>query len=445
MNMQPSAIARGAQGRGQTGQIFAQALTLNLAELGYIAFLLLVFVGVTPFADGDATTWQTAVLNGGGDLARQVAYLLDFALIAIAVVRRGGRRALQAFPPLYVLLLCWCLMSALWSPDPGITLRRGTLLCMVSASVMLSVHSIGPSRALQLLCYVVAAVVAIDLLSVVLVPQARHLASGIEPQLAGDWRGVHGHKNVAGALYSNIALVALFLAWATRSRWAVVLAFASCIFLVGTNSKSSLGIFPFALLAGTIYYLASRNTLNRKRVLVGLALGVTIMLAGLCIWWDPLTLSLRDPALFTGRAAIWQAEWAYISDHFLLGSGFGSFSYTGKTSPLHNYIGSAWTGSVANGHQGYLELLVAVGVPGFVLMLVSLFFEPLVLFGRRSRLSPSCRALLFSLFFFFFVHNFMESNFLNTDDSEWVIFLLAITLLRASSIERDQAIVRAER
>jgi O-antigen ligase len=443
MNMQLSAIARGAQGRNQAGLISAWPVTLSLAELGYVAFLLLVFVGVTPFAGEDSSAHANA-LNGAGDLARQISYLLAFALIAIAAVRCAGTRALHAFPPVFVLLLCWCMASALWSPDPGITLRRGTLLCVVSTSVVLSVYSIGPSRALQLLCYVIAAVVAIDLLSVALIPQARHLITGDEPQLAGDWRGVHGHKNIAGALYVNFVLVALFLVSVTRSRWAWVLMLASLVFLVGTNSKSSLGLILFAFLAGTIYRLASRNALNQKRVLVALALGLAIVLAGVCIWWDPLTLSLRDPELFTGRVAIWQAEWGYIKDHLLFGSGFGSFAYTGKNSPIHNYVGSAWTGTVANGHQGYLEMLVTVGVPGFVLMLISLFLEPLVLFGCRSRLSLPCRALLLSLFVFFFVHNFMESNFLNTDDSEWVVFLLAITFLRASSIGRDQVIVHAD-
>jgi O-antigen ligase len=335
--------------------------------------------------------------------------------------------------------------SALWSLDPAITIRRSALLCVVSACVMLSVHSIGPSRALQLLCYVFAAVVALDLLSVAVIPQALHTADGAEPQLAGDWRGVHGHKNIAGALYVNIVLVALFLVSATRGRSALALAIGSSVFLLGTNSKSSLGLLPVALLAGTTHRLAIRNALNRKRIFVGLALCGAIALAGLCLWWEPLSFSLQNPELFTGRVGIWQAEWAYVSDHFLLGSGFGSFSYTGKSSPIYDYIGSAWTGTVANGHQGYLELLVTVGVPGFVLTLIALLVEPLVLFGARSRLSLPCRALLFSLFVFFFLHNFMESDFLKTDDAEWVVFLLAFTLLRTSSVGPGQAFIPADR
>ena len=47
---------------------------------------------------------------------------------------------------------------------------------------------------------------------------------------------------------------------------------------------------------------------------------------------------LEDPTEFTGRAAIWQAEIAFIRDHPLLGSGFGTFADTGSLSPLHNYV-----------------------------------------------------------------------------------------------------------
>lgn len=446
MNMQLSATARDGLGPGTTGPGSAwgwiRPIKLTLAELGYVAFLLLILVGVTPFAGADATA-QTDALNGAGDPLRQVSYLFAFAIIAIAAVRCSGVRSMKAFSPLYVLLLFWCVASALWSIDPEVTIRRSVLLCVVSACVMLSVHSIGPSRALQLLCYVLVAVIAIDLLSVALIPQARHMADGAEPQLAGDWRGVHGHKNIAGALYANIVLLALFLASTTHDRRALFLAIVSTAFLVGTNSKSSLGLLPVALLAGMLYRLSFGNTLTRDRIYVGLALVGAILLAGLCLWWNTVSLALQNPALFTGRVAIWQAEWAYIRQHILLGSGFGTFSYTGKNSPIYDYIGSAWTGAVANGHQGYLELLLTVGAPGFILTIICLLVEPLMLLGRQNRLSLPCRALLFSLFVFFFLHNFMESDFLMTDNVEWVVFLLTCTLMRASRIEHNQALVAA--
>lgn len=420
-------------GRGRTQRAAPGQAVLTLAECGYVAFLLLVFVGVTPFAAADMGA-QADAEAGAGDALRQISYLLAFGTIGTAAFLRHGWRCIEAFPPLLAMLLGLCLVSAGWSLDPSVSFRRGVLLCVVAASVTLSVKSVGPARALQLLCYVLAGVVAVDLLSIALVPQAKHLADGIEPQLAGDWRGVHGHKNLAGALYADIILIALFLVAATRHRGAVLLAAASAVFLIGTNSKSSLGLLPLAALAGVAYHLAMRSSLQRRRIAVGAALAAALALAALCMWWEPVLKALHNPDLFTGRIAIWQAEWAYIADHPLIGSGFGSFAYTGKSSPLADYIGSAWTGTVANGHQGYLELLVTLGMPGLLLALTALLVAPLRHFAGPSRFTLPARALLFSLFVFFFLHNFMESDFLKTDDPEWVMFLLTLALLRGARV-----------
>lgn len=405
-----------------------------LAESGFVAFLLLVFVGVAPFTTQDGRPAADLAASGAGDALRQISYLLTFAIIAGAGFKLRGTAALRAVPPVFAVLLLWCIASAAWSLDPGVTLRRAVLLCVVSASVLVSVETIGAARCFKLLFYVLAAVVAIDWISIALVPQAKHLPDDFETSVVGDWRGVHGHKNVAGAFYANAAMIFLFFGAVTRRRSAFVLALASLGFLVGTQSKSSLALLPIAIAAGVVFRAAGRNRLNRQIAAVAGALLATIVLAAASAWWATIATDLRNPELFTGRTAIWQAEWAYIRDHPLLGSGFGSFAYTGKTSPIYQYIDTAWAGAVANGHQGYLELLLTVGLPGFLLAGVCLALEPLARLARPSRLPSDVKALLFAMFVFFFAHNFMESDFLKTDGAEWVTFLLVLAMLRSSRL-----------
>lgn len=438
MNTQPAKIVeRRAEDRFLSSPMTACVRTdwrLNItivAESAYVAFLLLVFIGISPFATPDTIFGTDPVsASGAGDAVRQISYLLIFGAIAAAAAARRGWQAFLAIPTLFALLLLWCVVSTGWSLEPSVTFRRAVLLCVVAASVLISIDTIGVPRCLQLLRYVLAGVIVIDWMSIFLIPQAKHMQNDIEQSVVGDWRGLHGHKNIAGAFCANAVMIFLYFAATTRRRSDVLLCLASLGFLIGTNSKSSIGLLPIALIAGGIYTFSTTSRINRQIIFVTSTLFLSIVSAIVFAWWDTITLTLRDPELFTGRGAIWQAELAFIWNHPLLGSGFGSFAYTGKNSPIYQYIDAAWAGAVASGHQGYLELLVTIGVPGFCLAIACFVAEPIAWLVAADRLGIHLRALLVSLFAFFFMHNLMESNFLKTDGTEWVIFLLAFAILR---------------
>ncbi|MGD0867901.1 MAG: O-antigen ligase family protein [Rhizomicrobium sp.] len=399
MNMQRHSIAKGDAPFASAAGRFSgrsSAIGANFAEIAYIFFLLMVFVGVTPFARPDATPGiDPASASGAGDVVRQICYLAAFGFIAGAAWMRRARLSIDAIPVLIAVLLAWCVLSAAWSLEPSVTIRRGVLLSVVAASAFIAVDTIGAPRALQLLRYVLAAIIIVNWISIFLIPQARHFANDLEPGVAGDWRGLY-------------------------------------VFLIGTDSKSSLGLLPVAIVAGGVYFFCAGSAINRRIVFTASLLAATVAFAALWMFWGPIAGMLQDPALLTGRSAIWQAELAFIRDHPALGSGFGSFAYTGKNSPIYQYIDSSWIGGVASGHQGYLQLLVTIGIPGFLIAMLCLFVQPIVWFSRGSKLDLPFRSLLFALFSFFFLHNFMESNFLNTDGPEWVTFLLVLAMLRTS-------------
>jgi O-antigen ligase len=152
---------------------------------------------------------------------------------------------------------------------------------------------------------------------------------------------------------------------------------------------------------------------------------------------------LTDPTELTGRVAIWNGEFAYIQDHPLLGSGFGSFADTGNLSPLFNYVADRWVRGEAHGHNAYLQLLVTIGGIGFMLAMVAFIVRPALAFRRIQGL-PDIRffAPLFAIFVFIVFHNFVESDFLEGDGPAWVAFLLILACLHthnASSTERRVA------
>lgn len=404
---------------------------LSLGDFGFLALLLLVFVGVAPFAVRDAN----ALLHGAdetgiGNLARQLSYLAAFGVIGLAAARASGWRIVRAVPVLMLLLLAWCIASAAWTAEPYVTLRRAALECIVVAAVFLSVETLGPSRSLEWMRWVLAGVLIVNWLSIPLVPQAVHLPGEADPGLVGNWRGLYFHKNIAGSVCAISALVFFFSFLDKRRWWDAALFAAATAFTAMTHSKTSMILLPLALIAGTAYRFAWRRPLDRQIALVALALGAFVVAAAMIFEWNAIANLLSEPGELTGRAEIWRAELAYIADHLLLGSGFGSFADTGAGSPLRHYIGSAWIANISHGHSGYLQLLVTIGGIGFVLAIAALIVWPALRFLKAEGDRLQIKSLLFAIFVFVVFHNVLESDWLESDGAAWVSFLLVLAMLK---------------
>lgn len=433
MNMQPYT----ADDDQALADVSVRGIALpRLAECALAAFLVLIFVGLSPFALRDAATLQ-APGSGAGDMVRQLSYASVFMLIVYAAMREKGHQAFAVLPPVLACLLVWCLASAAWSAEPGVALRRAALEAVVVLSAMLSVSTVGVERSFQLWRWLLAAVLIVNWLSIPFVHQAVHLPGDPEPLLVGDWRGLYFHKNIAGAVSAITAIVFFFSAWEKRRPLDAAICIAAVAFTVMTRSKTSLTLLPVAIAAGAVYRIAWGHALDRMIVVVLAGLALFAAGAYLAIDHNAIARGFGDPTEFSGRTEIWQAELAFIKDHPYLGSGFGTFADTGALSPLHNYIVSNWVDNVSHGHNAYLQLLVTIGAIGFVLALIAFVFAPLSAFWKRSETVASPAPLLFAIFVFMVLHNFVESDFLEGDGAAWVSFLLMLGALRLSKQEPE--------
>jgi O-antigen ligase len=408
-----------------------------LAETAFVALLLLIFIGLMPFAPRDATTLAIGESGfaGAGDATRQILYLLVLLATVGAALELRGLRALRAIPIPLAILLGWCLLSASWAPAPDVALRRAVLEIVVVVSAMLGVDSIGVERALRLLRAALALVLIVNWISIPLLSQAVHLPGEADPSLVGDWRGLYFHKNIAGAVSALSAIVFLFFAIETRRKIDFALFAGAVGFTVMTHSKSSIGLLPVALGLAGVYRIAWKRGIDRA--IVALALGLLLIVALTTAIADSslIARALEDPTEFTGRTAIWQGEIAFLRDHPFLGAGFGSFADTGAASPLHNYVSSAWIENEAHGHNAYLQLLVTIGGVGFALAMIAFVAQPLGAFLRATPADLPMKSLLFAIFAFMILHNFLESDFLEGDGAAWVAFLLMLAMLRRSRQE----------
>lgn len=408
-----------------------------VAEAGFVALLLLVFVGLTPFPLHNPAV--PVKDTGAGDLMRQVSYLAAFALIFVAAYDRRAFNSFAVVPLSIALLLGWCFLSTTWAQEPGIAARRAVLELIVVLSVMLSVDTIGAERALRLWSIVLALTLIVNWISIPLIPQAVHLASEGKPQLVGDWRGLYQQKNTAGAVTALSALIFFYYFLRQRS-WLYLALFAAALgFLAMTRSKTSIGFLPVALVMAAAYRLAWRRDMDRWFVALGALFAGVLAVAAIVTHMDWISQLLHDPTAFTGRTQVWQAVWGFIRAHPLLGAGYGAFSNTGGVSPLNNYIQSQWVTDVYDSHNGYLQLLATIGLPGFLLAMIALVAIPLHDFWRRDPANLALKALLFGYFVFCILHNFLETDYLENDAVSWVSFLIVIAMMRTMRLRAPAA------
>jgi O-antigen ligase len=307
---------------------------------------------------------------------------------------------------------------------------------MVVCCVLCSVDMLGPERSLRVLRFALGTIIIVNCISILVVPQAVHLPGEFEGELAGNWRGMHYHKNNAGAIAALTALIFFHHAIASKRMRDWLVFVAAVFFLVGTQSKTATGFFAVSLIMSTAYRFLARTELGRQFFMY---LFVSI-LALACIGWllayEEIADLMSDPGSFTGRVAIWQTTFTYLRDHWLLGSGFGSFWLIGDASPTTQVTSQStrWIQLVAHSHNGYLEILVTTGAIGLLLSVIAFVIIPTKQLVSRGG-DVGLKSLLLSVVFFVVLANLLETAFLSSSHPEWVIFLVVLAILHQINIK----------
>lgn len=279
--------------------------------------------------------------------------------VALSLLRwRLTARALARFLPI-ALMLGWSLLSVVWSDSPESTLHGFLVLfCTVMTGFLMGV---------RLPVYCVARVVIYSGLlmglasvyEVMVVPSygMHQINDSAQAVHAGAWRGVYLHKNHLGqlcAMYAAAILVAGPQVIVSQIfKWGL---FGFMIFLiVMTTSASAIAMVPAA-----IFLLGIVVVFNPMQKLFATVAGFAGAIIGMLSLNILLAFLGRDPTV-SGRTDIWAIAFEFIVERPLQGFGYMSSTYGGFTFELSRKIG------VFDPHNGYLDIILGLGVIGLVL------------------------------------------------------------------------------
>ena len=403
-----------------------------LAIIGFALMMPLVILGPA------MTNGDIYVPAGTRELGYAAVLLL--AIVATRPWKHPERLLVVPWPLLLALGYCW--FSLTWALDVGVGLRRLGLTTMVLWSVFALVRQLGMERSILVVRIALVVTLAINILVSLLYPEIG-IQRGEDPLLGEGWRGIMGQKNFTGF---TTAMAILFFAF---DRGKVHLEIRAAVIVVGavylylTDSETSQIMCVVALVFGGLFELLARSR-GREQLAPPVVAWIPWIALGLLflhIAYNPAVYfeMLSDPGGFTGRTQIWTALIKAYVDYPWRGLGYAAFWEGGPDGPVFRYA-TGWVTAITQGHNGYLDLLVQIGIPGTMIVLFAVLVWPLQRLLRGG--NDPVRPLAAATFLFCLGHNFTESMLFDRDALSQVFLMIALALLwaaTATGVEQKRA------
>lgn len=421
---------------------------LNAAQaarcLVAVASLLLVMVTLDPFPDlrnPDVTT-----IVGGRMAVTYVSWGL-LAAVAVLFAARTDAPALKTLvTPLHLCLVGWLLINIVLSESRGVSMQRFVLLVsMTSLAVLLPL--LPPTQRSFNLCLGAAALVLLALcyLGVLLAPQySIHTALDVtEPQLAGDWRGSFGHKNIASPVMTILVYVGIYLSAVGSFVMGPVIAVLAGLFLIFTGGKTSSVLCLAVYVLASLVYVTPSLWLKRIICFVPLiAMNLLTVGSVLSAGLGAMTRLLPLDPTFTGRSAIWEFALAAVAEKPIVGHGYAAF--WDDVTARQTAQGAEWATSAAHSHNSYLDLAVSIGLPGLLLVIMVFVLAPLGNFqsAQAHSRSGALAKLFLTVWLFGLYYGTTETFLLELQNPIWFMFALAAAGLHF--LARFQCVAQAE-
>ncbi|HXN70806.1 MAG TPA: O-antigen ligase [Bradyrhizobium sp.] len=394
----------------------------------FIGVLLLAWISLRPFVDlGNQQLKDTSTGN------ETLTYLVfaGLAVLTIALAASDNMQGLKTLlTPAYVLFGGWIVTTVVLSLDPATSIKRFALTaCVMAVAATLMLLPKTQHELMRWFSIAALLLLAVCYLGILLAPTLSiHLATDIqEPQLAGNWRGAFGHKNVAASVMAMLVFLGIYI---VRSgalvSGAAVIALAS-LFLLYSAGKSSLALTLVVLvltsLTTVVRSLWLRGVMMLTPLVLLILLGIgTVMSDGLA----EIAKALPLDSSFTGRSEIW--TFALQALQLRLPTGYGFEAFWGTDALRNIPEGMEWAEYASHSHNGYLDTALSMGLPGLALLIVVLVIAPLRNFhaaDHGGNNGPLTMALLRIWLFGLYLSS-LESFFLDRADPTWFTFLLAV-------------------
>ena len=337
---------------------------------------------------------------------------------------------------LLLLMLGIIVMSSAWSVYPLVTFRRASALLLTTGFAAYFAMRFRPQTALKLVAWACGISAVASLVLVIVDPSAAiHPNGDIH---AGDWRGIFGMKNVMGRAmaFAIMTLVATMFVVRPAAKLLTIAGLLLCAgLLIMSAARTGWVVAFFILLAAPFFVLLQPNRFSRG---VRISMVVLAAVAGCIlvamIFQYGLALLGRDETL-SGRTHLWDLALASGKKRFVIGAGYRAYWTANGANDVYTQT-SLGGRSLGNGHNGYLDTWLELGIVGFSAFLL-LLVTTIVRITRYLMRSPDAAGLWLAMAVSYMVlYAWTEQVLMQQSEITWVMTvatLFWLTPIRAGT------------
>jgi exopolysaccharide production protein ExoQ len=289
-------------------------------------------------------------------------YLMTLILVVMRPVPVLGLMA-RAWP--LVILAALPMVSAFWSLDAGLSLRRGLGVLMPAVFGLWLASRYSWTDLIRLLALSLGVLALGSLIMAVAFP-AYGVMSEVHP---GAWAGLWEQKNRLGAVMAITTMGGMAAALTTPYRrevryWGALVILAVFLVLMST-SKTALMACMIGFGGPLMIYCARQGFIWAALAVFSGLMGVFALTLVIAIGPGVILEALgRDPTL-TGRTDIWAGLIRAVAEKPWTGFGWGVF-WLEEEGPVY-WVRQATQWEVPSAHNSWLEIALGLGVPGAAL------------------------------------------------------------------------------
>lgn len=371
-------------------------------------------------------------LSGHGQLSRQIAISILFAFAVIYISSHRSRRwALpRSLAVLIMLFLIWAVASITWSDDVFLTTKRVIVLAALTMGAFVVEDALS-GRDLVVLAF------ANGVFTLALGFVCEISLGTFRPFMPGYRFG--GELNPIYQAYScgMLSLSAMALAQEGGRKRGVYLltALLALACMVMTRSRGPLTAVLIASVAVFIM-IFSRMGKIRCASIVCTACLLLLFLLGTSAVNEVSKVALlgrndEAPSELTGRIPLWRACYAFAERRLITGYGYDSF----WTSDRFRAVITQSDFRVPDTHNGYLDVLLGLGIPGLGLFVGILTVGTVRAWARNKRYRSPENALTLSMLLFLAVNMALLSPQLKPMFPSFVVMTLLVRLARGEKAQ----------
>jgi O-antigen ligase len=363
------------------------------------------------------------------------------AMYLLAYWSRFLRVSLRNWPLL--LLVAIIVVSAAWSVYPAVTLRRAAALVLTTGFGAYLALRFQPEVALKLVAWACALLAIATVVFAFIDPATAIYVQGGHDEVA--WRGIFGQKNTMGRTmaFGLLTLVAATFVVRPAARIATIAGALLCgVLLFLSMSRGGWVTGLIVLMAIPLFVALQPNRFSPavRVAMVGLAgvIGIALLVA---TYTYGLALMGRDDT-FSGRARLWELAINSGMKNLVLGAGYRSFWNDVGAADVFSQTATLGS-SIGNGHNGYLDTWLEIGIVGLGAFLF-VFFTAVQRVARRLTQGPDPVCIWLAMILSYtFIYAWSEQILMQQSEITWV--MLVATLFWLTPVKRRQMTAIAPR